>query len=109
MALLDNSQDIKSWVPGEQILALALFAGLVYYILSPRKTIYDEFPKVSDNVIRSIFWPTHIQKLVWKGYQNVRILCSILVFYVSWILDHETHEPTLYGTLVGERIFNSPP
>ncbi|KAH8161836.1 hypothetical protein CIB48_g6412 [Xylaria polymorpha] len=71
MALLDNSQDIKSWVPGEQILALALFAGLVYYILSPRKTIYDEFPKVSDNVIRSIFWPTHIQKLVWKGYQNI--------------------------------------
>jgi len=70
MSLLDNLEETLL-ISGKRLLALALLISVVLYILPRRKTIYDQFPRVSDNILRSIFWPTHVQKLVWKGYQDV--------------------------------------
>ncbi|KAI1422003.1 cytochrome P450 [Xylaria sp. FL1777] len=70
MSFFDISQD-NFFVHGKQILLLAFFTIVACYILFPRRGIYNKFPRVSDDPVRSIFWPSHVQKLVWKGYQNI--------------------------------------
>ncbi|KAI0392801.1 cytochrome P450 [Xylariaceae sp. FL0594] len=45
--------------------------------------IYSSFPKVRDGRIRSIFWPSHIQDLVMRGYHGVTKLTG-RPFTVRW-------------------------
>ncbi|KAI3326352.1 cytochrome P450 [Xylariaceae sp. AK1471] len=58
---------------GTQSLSLLafFFTIVVWHFASRRKTIYDSFPRVKDDALRSIFWPSHVQKLVLRGYHNI--------------------------------------
>ncbi|KAF2972981.1 hypothetical protein GQX73_g504 [Xylaria multiplex] len=52
-------------------LSILFFVLGACYVITPRKNIYDTFPRISDNAFRSFFWPSYVQKLVERGYQNV--------------------------------------
>ncbi|KAI1823899.1 cytochrome P450 [Xylaria intraflava] len=47
------------------------------------KNIYDAFPRISENLLRTSFWPSHVQNLVERGYREITKSTG-LPFTVRW-------------------------
>lgn len=61
---------ILSW---QTVLVVLLGClALVGYSFDRTNTIYSAFPRVADKGLLPLIWPSHIQDLVWEGYQKVR-------------------------------------
>ncbi|KAH8197410.1 hypothetical protein TruAng_008433 [Truncatella angustata] len=53
------------------VLILGTIAAVVWYTFAPKNNIYDAFPRIFDNRVRALIWPSHVQDLVWEGYQKI--------------------------------------
>ncbi|KAI0401584.1 cytochrome P450 [Xylaria palmicola] len=58
---------------GTKSLVLLLIPVILVVVrfASRRATVYDAFPRMKDHALRSIFWPSHVQQLVLKGYHSI--------------------------------------